>query len=89
MSTRGHRNTLEKLISSVFGTRIFQSRAVRWPLAVCLGGLAVYSVTSETALEGQDKSVAIPAILFLLALFLILLPLLPIADTWDETEHKE
>ncbi len=89
MSTGGHRKTLEKLTRAVFEARIFRSPAVRWPLAVCLGGLAVYSVTSATALEGQDKSVAVPAILFLFALFLILLPLLPLADAWDEEDHKE
>ena len=89
MSTRGHRNTLEKLISSVFGARVFRFRAVRWPIAVFLGGLPVYSVTSGMALDGQDKSIAIPALLFLFALFLILLPLLPLADEWDEKNHKE
>lgn len=89
MSTKGHRNKLEKLISSVFGSGIFRSRAVRWPLAVILGGLAVHSVTSGAALEGQDESVAIPAILFLFALFLILLPVLPLADALDEEDPKE
>lgn len=89
MSTRGHRAKLEKLISSVFGARFFRLRAVRWPIAVFLGGLAVYSVTSGMALDGQDKSIAMPALLFLFALFLILLPLLPLADAWDERDHKE
>lgn len=89
MSTKGHRNTLEKLISLALGARIFRSRAVRWPLAVILGGLAVHSVTSRAALEGQEKSVAIPAILFLFAMFLILLPVLPLSDAWDEEDPKE
>jgi hypothetical protein len=86
MSTRGHRNFLEKLTRAVFGSPLFRSRAVRWPLAAFLAALAIHSVTSGAALEGQDKGVATPAILFLFSLFLILLPLLPVADSWEEDE---
>lgn len=85
MSTRGHRNFLEKLTLGVFGLRIFRSRAVRWPLAALFAGLAVHTATGAPALvEGADRGFAVPAILFLFALFLVLLPLLPLADKWDE-----
>lgn len=84
MSARGHRAVLERLVLRVFGAPVFRKRLIRWPLAVLLAGLAVHSITSGAAAEGQDKSVAIPALLFLFSVFLILLPLLPIADEWDE-----
>jgi fatty acid desaturase len=84
MSTRGHRNLLEKLTLGLFGLRIFRSRAVRWPLAALFAGLAVHAATGTPALEGAGRGFAVPAILFLFALFLVLLPLLPLADKWDE-----
>lgn len=89
MSTRGHRNFLERVTRSVFGSVVFRSRAVRWPLAALLAGLAVHSVTSGSALEGQDRSVAVPALLFLFALFLVLLPLLPVADSWNDDDRQQ
>lgn len=84
MSTRGHRNFLEKLTLGVFGLRIFRSRAVRWPLAALFAGLAVHAATGAPVQEGSDRGFAVPAVLFLFALFLVLLPLLPLADKWDE-----
>ena len=89
MSTRGHRNVLSGLVSAVFGARIFRKRWVRWPLAALIAGLAVHTITSGAAVEGQDKSAVIPAILFLFAIFLIVLPALPIADAWADKDPRD
>ncbi len=84
MSTGGHRNFLEKLTLGALGLRILRSRAVRWPLAALFAGLAVHAATGAPAQEGADRGFAVPAVLFLLGLFLVLMPLLPLADKWDE-----
>lgn len=89
MSTRGHRNFLEQIISWIFGGRIFRYRWVRWPIASLLTALAVHSIASGVAVEGQDKSVAIPALLFLLAIFLVVLPVLPLAEHWDDKDRTD
>ena len=85
MSTRGHRNFLEKITTGLFSLRLFRSRAVRWPLAALLAGLGVHAATVQSATDGP-RGFAVPAILFLFALVLVLLPLLPIADGWDERD---
>ncbi|MCZ4298877.1 hypothetical protein [Henriciella marina] len=85
MSTRGHRNLLEKSTTGLFSLRLLRSRAVRWPLAALLAGLGIHAATVQSATDGP-KGVAVPATLFLFALFLVLLPLLPIADGWNKRE---
>ena len=59
---------------------VFRYRCIRWPLAAVLAGLAVHSITSGSVAEAGDRGFAIPAILFLFAIFLVLLPLLPLGD---------
>lgn len=85
MSTRGHRNLLEKITTGLFSLRLLRSRAVRWPLAAIFAGLGVHAATVQSAMDAP-KGFAVPAIMFLFALFLVLLPLLRIADGWDESD---
>ena len=85
MSTRGHRKLLEKISIGLFSLRLLRSRTVRWPLAALIAGLGVHAATMQSAMDGP-KGFAVPAILFLFALFLVLLPLLPIADGWNESD---
>ena len=85
MSTRGHRNLLEKITTGQFSLRLLRSRVVRWPLAALTAALGVHAATMQSAMEGP-KGFAAPAILFLFALVLVLLPLLPIADGWDQRD---
>ncbi|WP_084396794.1 hypothetical protein [Henriciella aquimarina] len=89
MSTRGHRKFLEGAVSWVFGAPVFRHRWIRWPLAAMLAGLAVHWMVSGAAVEAQDKSAAIPALLFLFAVFLVVLPLLPLADLWEERDGQD
>lgn len=85
MSTRGHRKLLEKITTGLVSLRLLRSRVVRWPLAALLAGLGVHAATVQSVMDAP-KGFAVPAILFLFALFLVLLPLLPIADGWDERD---
>ena len=87
MSTRGHRNLLEKITTTtgLFSLRLLRSRAVRWPLAALLAGLGVHAATVQSPVD-SPKGFAVPAILFLIAIFLVLLPLLPIADGWNKRD---
>lgn len=73
----------------MFGSPVFRKRWIRWPLAAIITGLGVHFISSGAAIDRQDKSIAVPAILFLFAFFLIVLPLLPLADDWHERDRTE
>ncbi|WP_300378450.1 hypothetical protein [Henriciella sp.] len=62
---------------------------MRWPIASLLAALAVHSIASGMAVDGQDKGVAVPALLFLFAIFLVVLPVLPLADNWDDHDRSD
>ncbi|MGB3624618.1 MAG: hypothetical protein WA989_02250 [Henriciella sp.] len=88
MSTRGHRNFLSGLVSWIFGAPIFRHRALRWPLAALLTALGVHAITVQGIAEEADRGVLVPVLFFMLAFFLMVLPFLPLADSWDERDRN-
>ncbi|RIJ22235.1 hypothetical protein D1224_11815 [Henriciella barbarensis] len=85
MTRLGHGNLFENITTGLFSLRHFRLRVVRWPLATFLAGLGVHAATVQSVTDGP-KGFAVPTILFLFALLLVLLPLLPIADGRDKRD---
>ncbi|WP_084418553.1 hypothetical protein [Henriciella litoralis] len=88
MSGRGHRSFPERIVLAVFGLPIFRERWIRWPLAVLIGGLAIQLIYAETGGEQGAGRFVLPTLLFLFALFLVLFPLLPIADDGEDKKDS-
>ena len=92
MKNTDYRDTNATVFRWIFAAPVFRYRWVRLPLAALFIFMAVYGVvhgvTSVDAGEMGGRSAIAPVFLLLPAIYLLVLPLTPLADGWNEADGR-